>query len=195
MIIIGLTGSMGMGKTTVARQFAEQGAKVFNADDTVRALYDDPRVITAIGEAFPEVVKGDAIDKERLLQEVTDHEKDLYKLESILHPYVRTEMEKFLELQKKSGTGLAVLDVPLLYEAGWDKLCDYVVVATAPYEVQKHRIMERTGMSEEKFKALLARQLPDGKKRKLADFIVETDDGLVASKEQVKGILERICGK
>lgn len=185
-----------MGKTTVARQFGEFGAKVFSADESVRALYLEPDVQKAITDALPEVVgPNGTIQMEALKELAFTSDRVIGVLENILHPRVRRDEENFLAAQRKVGAKLVVLDIPLLFETGSDKFCNHTVVVTAPYEVQKQRVMERSGMTEARFKSILERQLPDGVKRHRADFVIDTEGGLVASKQQVEGIVERVCGK
>ena len=190
MIIIGLTGSIGMGKTETARMFAEQGIPVSESDAIVHRLYDrNGAAVTPVGAAFPDVVVGSRIDRERLARHLHAHPQDFTRLEAIVHPLVRAEQEKFLAEARRRGNRLAVLDIPLLFETGRDRDVDKVVVVSAPAEVQRRRVLARPGMSEEKFAAILSRQVPDAKKRERADFIVDSDRGLDYARAQVANII------
>lgn len=192
MIILGLTGSIGMGKTTVAKQFAGCGASVFHADDVVHALMARPVVVKAISEAFPGSAPEGKVDRKILGKQVFAYPQARQRLEALLHPLVREERAKFLENAREKGARLAILDIPLLFETGGEKGCDYVVVVTAAPEIQKKRVLERQGMTEERFQAVLATQMPDAEKRQKADFIVHTDQGLEYSLAQVHDILRKI---
>jgi dephospho-CoA kinase len=193
MIIIGLTGSIGMGKTTVASQLAALGAAVCSADDIVhRLLGAGGAAVAAVGELFPQALKDGAIDR-KLLGDIVFHDDEkMQALENILHPLVVAEENRFIEEQRRKGAKFAVLEIPLLYETGAQSRCDAVIVVSAPYFIQKRRVMKRPGMSEAKFQKILSRQLPDRQKRTRADFIVQTGLGLAYSGWQVKRILRRL---
>ena len=188
MVVIGLTGSIGMGKSTTARFFAEAGVPVHDADSAVHRLYagDAAAIIEA---EFPGVSGAQGIDRDKLAKRVLNDAEALRRLEGIIHPLVRREEARFLEEAERSGAPIAVLDIPLLFETGADRRVDAVVVVTAPAEVQRARVFERTGMTEEKFQALLAKQMPDGEKRRHADFVVDTSKGFDFAREQVHAIL------
>jgi dephospho-CoA kinase len=191
MIVLGLTGSIGMGKTTTARMFADEGALVHDADQAVHALYArGGAAVAPLAEAFPGVVKGGAVDRQALTALVKADPEALRRLEAIVHPLVSASREALM-----AGAGeedVVVLDVPLLFETGGDRRVDAVVVASAPAEVQRQRVMQRPGMSEATFNALLARQLADEEKRARADFVVDTGRGLEAAREQVRRILAAV---
>jgi len=188
VVVIGLTGSIGMGKSTTARFFAEAGAPVHDADSAVHRLYAGAAV--AIIEAeFPGVSGAQGIDRDKLAKRVLNDPEALRRLEGIIHPLVRREEARFLDEAERSGAPIAVLDIPLLFETGADRRVDAVVVVTAPAEVQRARVFERTGMTEEKFQALLAKQTPDAEKRRRADFVVDTSKGFDFARAQVHAIL------
>ena len=188
MVVIGLTGSIGMGKSTTARFFAEAGVPVHDADSAVHRLYagDAAAIIEA---EFPGVSGAQGIDRDKLAKRVLNDAEALRRLEGIIHPLVRREEARFLEEAERSGAPIAVLDIPLLFETGADRRVDAVVVVTAPAEVQRARVFERTGMTEEKFQALLAKQTPDAEKRRRADFVVDTSKGFDFARAQVHAIL------
>ncbi|HEV2082326.1 MAG TPA: dephospho-CoA kinase [Brevundimonas sp.] len=191
MIVLGLTGSIGMGKSTTARLFAEAGAVVWNADDAVHALYArGGAAVGPVGEAFPGVVSDGAVDRDRLAQALGDDREAFRRLETIVHPLVGQGRLADLEAARRRGVKLAVLDIPLLFETGGDRGVDAVVVVTAPQEVQRARVLARPGMTEDRLDAILARQTPDAEKRARADFVVDTSHGVEAARAQV----ERIVG-
>lgn len=188
MVVIGLTGSIGMGKSTTARFFAEAGVPVYDADLAVHQLYagDAAPIIEA---EFPGVRNQQGIDRDKLAKRVLGDPDALRRLEGIIHPLVRREEARFLDEAERTGAPVAVLDIPLLFETGADRRVDAVVVVTAPAEMQRARAFSRTGMTEEKFQALLAKQMPDEEKRRRADFLVDTSQGLDFAREQVHAIL------
>ncbi len=192
MLIIGLTGSLGMGKSTTARFFAEAGVPVHDADAAVHRLYAGDAV-APIEAAFPGTTADGVVDRDRLAQAVLGHPAALKRLEAIVHPLVRREEERFLAAADAAGARVAVLDIPLLFETGGDERCDLVVVASAPAEVQRARAFERPGMTEEKLAALLAKQLPDPEKRRRADFVVDSSHGFDSARAQVHAILRAIA--
>lgn len=187
-VVIGLTGSIGMGKSTTARMFEERDVPVFDSDRAVHALYSG-RAAPLIGEAFPGTVRDGVVDRVRLSEAVVGDRDRLHRLESIVHPLVREEQDRFLDSARAAGADMVVLDIPLLFESGGDARVDKIVVVSCPPEIQKQRVLARPGMTEDKFESILARQVPDCEKRRRADFIVETGNGLAAASEQVDAIL------
>ena len=193
MIVLGLTGSIGMGKTTTAALFAEEGARVHDADAAVHALYGaGGAAVGPIAAAFPRAIAAGAVDRRALAAEVAEDPGALQRLEAIVHPLVAAEREAFLERAKADGAAVAVLDVPLLFESGQHAGVDAVVVVSAPEEVQRARVLARPAMTAERLDALLARQLPDAHKRARADFVVDTGAGLEAARRQVREILRTV---
>ncbi len=189
MVVIGLTGSIGMGKSTTARFFAEAGVPVHDADAAVHRLYAG-EAVPLVEAAFPGVTTAKAIDRDRLAKRVLGDPEALKRLEGIIHPLVRREEERFLADAKRAGAPIAVLDIPLLFETGADRRVDAVVVVTAPPDMQRARALTRTGMTEEKFQGLLAKQMPDADKRQRADFVVDTSQGFDFARRQVHAILQ-----
>ena len=179
MIVLGLTGSIGMGKSTAAGFFAEEGVPVLYAGAAA----------PAIEAAFPGTTVDGKVDRERLAARVLDDPAALARLEAIVHPLVRREEERFLAAAEAAGAKLAVLDIPLLFETGGDKRCDAVVVVSAPPDVQRERVFARPGVSVEKFERLLAKQMPDAEKRARADFVVDTSQDFDSTRAQIRGIL------
>ena len=192
MVILGLTGSIGMGKSTTASMFRDDGVRVFDADAAVHALYAGAAV-PAIEEAFPGTSKDGVIDRELLRQRVFDDAGVLRRLEAIVHPLVQEVRAAFLAEAVAAGAGLVVLDIPLLYETGAESAVDAVAVVSAPETVQKVRVMARPGMTEERFSAILARQVSDAEKRRRADFVIETGDGLERAREQVGAVIAALA--
>ncbi|PVM85007.1 dephospho-CoA kinase [Caulobacter radicis] len=190
MIILGLTGSIGMGKSTTAKMFEAEGAPVYDSDAAVHALYSvGGAAVAPVEAAFPGVVVDGAIDRARLSAQVVGDPEALEKLEAIVHPLVGAHRIGFFEKAEKDGHDIVVLDVPLLFETGGQKNVHKVVVVSAPADVQRERVLARPGMTPEKFEAILARQLPDAEKRARADFVVDTGKGLAAAHDQVRDIL------
>jgi dephospho-CoA kinase len=189
MVILGLTGSIGMGKSTTAGFFAEAGAPVHDADAAVHRLYAGAAA-GAIEAAFPGTTAGGKVDRVRLGEQVINDPAALKRLEAIVHPLVRRDEERFLQAAEGAGAAVAVLNIPLLFETGGDKRCDAVVVVSAPPEMQRARVMERPGMTEEKFASLLGKQVPDAEKRRRADFVVDTSKDLDSTRAQVRAILQ-----
>jgi dephospho-CoA kinase len=193
MIIIGLTGSIGMGKTTTADMFADEGAPVWSADGAVHTLYaKGGGAVAPIRAAFPEAVVADEVDRAVLSKIVQDAPESLARLEAIVHPLVAENRTGFLDRARHSDRPAAVLDVPLLFETGGDRLVDAVVVVSAPEAVQRERVLGRPGMDEAKLAALLERQMPDERKRAGADFVIDTSQGLDHARGQVREILKRV---
>jgi dephospho-CoA kinase len=188
MLVLGLTGSIGMGKTTTARFFADEGVPVLDADAVVHELYGG-EAVAAIETAFPGTSKDGRIDRAELSRRVVDDPAALKQLEAIVHPLVRAAQARFLADAERSGAPVAVLDVPLLFETGGDRRVDAVVVVSAPAEVQRERTLDRAGMTAEKFDALLRKQMPDAEKRRRADFIVDTSKSFDSARAQVRAIL------
>ena len=190
MIVLGLTGSIGMGKSTTAAMFADEGALVWNADEAVHRLYaPGGAAVAPIAEAFPGVVVDGAVDRARLAEALGRDETAFRRLEAIVHPLVLRDRLSDLTAAAANGVRLAVLDIPLLFETGGDAAVDAVVVVTAPAEVQAERVLARPGMTRERLDAILARQLPDAEKRRRADFVVDTGHGLEAARAQVREIV------
>ena len=188
MIILGLTGSIGMGKSTTAKLFAEAGVPVYDADATVHKIYEG-EAVPAIEAAFPGTTVGGKVDRNRLSAQVVHDPAAIKRLEGIVHPMLGASRQKFLHDAEQSGAPVAVVDVPLLYETGGEKRVDAVVVVTTTPEIQRQRILARDNMTSEKLDAILARQLPDAEKRKRADFIVDTSHGLDPVRARIRDIL------
>ena len=191
MFVLGLTGSIGMGKSTTAKMFAEEGVPVHDADAVVHRLYEG-EAVAPIESAFPGTTAGGKVNREKLGQRVLGDELAMKRLEHIVHPLVRQAEERFLNEAQEKGAKVALLDIPLLYETAGDKRCDAVVVVSAPADIQRVRAFQRPGMSEDKFAAILAKQTPDTKKRRRADFVVDTSKGLEPARVQVRDILQAI---
>jgi dephospho-CoA kinase len=189
MIILGLTGSIGMGKSTTAKLFTEAGVPVYDADATVHMVYEG-EAAPAIEAAFPGTTVGGKVDRAKLSAQVVHDAAAMKRLEGIVHPMLRAYHQKFLDEAEQSGAPVAVVDVPLLYETGGEKRVDAVVVVTTSPEVQRERILARDNMTAEKLDAILARQLPDAEKRKRADFIVDTSRGLDPVRARIRDILQ-----
>jgi dephospho-CoA kinase len=191
MLVLGLTGSMGMGKTTTARFFAEEGVPVLDADAVVHELYGG-EAVAAIEQAFPGTSRDGRIDRDELSRRVVGDPAALKRLEAIVHPLVRAAQVRFLADAERSGAPVAVLDVPLLFETGGDQRVDAVVVVSAPADVQRARTLERAGMTAEKFDALVRKQMPDAEKRRRADFVVDTSQSFDFARAQVRAILASV---
>ena len=190
MILLGLTGSIGMGKSTTTAMFAEHGAVVWNADDAVHALYaTGGAAVEPIAEAFPRAVVDGAVDRTRLAEALGRDDTAFKRLEAIVHPLVAAGRMADLETARAAGVKLAVLDIPLLFETGGDRAVDAVVVITADAETQRRRVLSRPGMTIERFEAILARQMPDAEKRRRADFVIDTGRGLDAARDRVAEIV------
>lgn len=194
MIVLGLTGSIGMGKSTVARMFAEEGAPSFDSDAAVHALYaPGGAAVAQVGAAFPGVVRDGAVDREALSARVVGDAAALRRLESIVHPLVRAAQGEFLEASRAAGAKCVVLDIPLLFESGGATLVDKVVVVSAPADLQRERVLARAGMTEEKFESILARQVPDAEKRARADFVIDTSGPFETTRAQVRAVLDALA--
>jgi len=192
MFILGLTGSIGMGKSATAKMFAAEGVPVHDADAVVHALYDG-EATPAIEAAFPGTTANGKVDRDKLGKHVFGDAAAIARLEAIVHPLVAKARDKFLSEAARSGAKVAVLDIPLLYETKGDARCDAVVVVSAPADVQRQRAFERPGMTEQKLETILAKQMPDAEKRRRADFIVDTSQGLDHARDQVRDILVRVA--
>jgi len=188
MLVLGLTGSIGMGKSTTAKLFSEAGVPVYDADATVHKVYEG-EAAPAIEAAFPGTTVNGKVDRARLSAQVVHDAAAMKRLEQIVHPMLRAYHQKFLDDAERSGAPVAVVDVPLLFETGGEKRVDAVVVVSTSPEVQRERILARDNMTAEKLDAILARQLPDAEKRKRADFIVDTSHGLDPVRIRIKEIL------
>ncbi len=196
MIVVGLTGSIGMGKSTTARMFADVGAAVFDADAAVHGLYaPGGAAVPLVAELFPSVVSDGTVDRAALGALVRDDSEALKRLEALVHPLVGEARAIFLADAKSEGRAVAVLDVPLLFETGGDRGVDVVVVASAPAAVQRERVLARPGMTEAMFEAICARQTPDAEKRARADYVVETGEGLDAARAQVTRIMKELVAR
>jgi dephospho-CoA kinase len=191
MRILGLTGSIGMGKSTTAMLFAEAGAPVYDADATVHKIYEG-EAASAIEAAFPCTTVGGKVDRSRLSAQVVHDPAAITRLEQIVHPMLRAHHRKFLDDAERAGAPVAVVDVPLLFETGGDKRVDAVVVVTTSPEIQRERILARGTMTNEALNALLARQMPDAEKRKRADFVVDTSHGLDPVRARIRDILDQV---
>jgi dephospho-CoA kinase len=190
--VLCLTGSLGMGKTRTAQFFAEEGVAVYDADAVVHDLYEG-EAVPAIAQIFPGTVAEGKVDRAKLAALVLGDNAALARLEAIVHPLVAARREKFLAEAQANKANVVLLDIPLLFETRGERLCDAVVVVSAPADVQRRRAFERPGMTEEKFAALLAKQLPDAEKRKRADFIVDSSQSFDHARAQVRDILRLVA--
>ncbi|WP_294643599.1 dephospho-CoA kinase [uncultured Aureimonas sp.] len=190
MKVLGLTGSIGMGKSTTAEMFQALGVPVHSADATVHRLYAG-RAAPLVEARFPGTVRDGVVDRAALGARVLGDKPALASLEAIIHPLVREEEQAFLDGAREAGAPLVVLDIPLLFETGGEGRVDAVLVVTAPAEVQRARVLARPGMTAERFEAILASQMPDADKRRCADVVIDTGRGLEAAREAVRRIVER----
>jgi dephospho-CoA kinase len=194
LIKLGLTGSIGMGKSTTAKMFAEEGVPVHDSDETVHRLYSGiaaPRVEAE----FPGVVVNGTVDRRRLAARVLDDQHALRRLGEIVHPLVRADADAFVERHRKRDAPLVVLDIPLLFETGGTDRVDSILVVTASPEVQRQRVMARPGMTEEKFASILANQVADRDKRRNADFVIDTSNGMDAARQEVRRIISQLTNR
>lgn len=190
MLVLGLTGSIGMGKSTTSAMFEAEGAPVYDSDAAVHALYAaGGAAVAPVEAAFPGVVVDGAIDRAKLSARVVGDPEALAKLEALVHPLVGADRIGFFQKAQAEGRDIVVLDIPLLFETNGQKSVDKVVVVSAPPEVQRARVLARPGMTPEKFEAILARQLPDAEKRARADFVIDTGQGLEHARQQVRDLL------
>ena len=193
MIVVGLTGSIGMGKSTVAKMFAEEGAPAFNSDAAVHEMYaPGGAAVLPVEEAFPGVMRDGAIDRVALSAKVVGNEEAIRRLEGIVHPLVRQAQANFLATQRAAGTAVVVLDIPLLFESTGAQAVDKIVVVSAPLDVQRARVLSRPGMTEEKFEGLLARQTSDAEKRARAHFVIDTGGPFDETRAQVRAVLDAL---
>jgi dephospho-CoA kinase len=188
MLIVGLTGSIGMGKSTTAQMFRDEGVAVYDSDAAVHEIYRSSGS-QLIARAFPGSTRDGVVARAKLAGMILGRPEDVARLEAIVHPLVQEMRRPFVEAEEMRGGKLVVFDIPLLYETGTEKEVDKVVVVTASAELQRERVMARPGMTDEKFRAILVRQLPDSEKRKRADFVVHTDRGMEAAREEVRAIV------
>ena len=194
MIRLGLTGSIGMGKSVTAQMFKDEGIPVHDADQTVHDLYAGPAA-ELIDEAFPGVLVDGKVDRQRLSARVIHHPEAMAKLEAIIHPLVRLKEEAFLKQAEQSGAALVVLDIPLLFETHAQLRVDKILVVTAPAETQRQRVLARSGMTPDKLKTILAKQMPDPQKRARADYVINTGLGLDKAREEVRRLIALLTGK
>jgi dephospho-CoA kinase len=194
MIVLGLTGSIGMGKSTTAAMFAAEGIPVNDADAVVHRLYAGPDA-ARIEEAFPGTVSDGTVDRAALSKAVLGNPDALRRLEAIVHPLVRREERAFLAACRARGDAMVVLDIPLLFEAGRKDDVDRIVVVSADAAIQRERVLARPGMTEQKFEAILARQTPDAEKRQRADYVIDTGRGLEHARAEVRRIIADVLAK
>ncbi len=191
MLRVGLTGSIGMGKSTTAEMFRAEGVAVLDSDQIVHDLYKGPAA-AEIESAFPGVVINGVVDRPRLAARVLNDPAALKRLEEIVHPMIWAARDALVEERRQKGDRIVVFDIPLLFETGAEKDFDAIVVVTAPEDVQKTRVLAREGMTAERFASILAKQTPDREKRARADFVVHTDKGLDAAREEVRKIIKAL---
>jgi dephospho-CoA kinase len=195
MIVLGLTGSVGMGKSTTARLFAEEGARVWDADAAVHRLYaPGGAAVAAIDALMPEAVRDGAVDRDRLRAAVTTDPDLLPRLEAAVHPLVQADRAAFLDRAAAKGAAVALCDIPLLFETGDPASFDAVIVVSAPEAVQRARVLARPGMTEAAFQRILSRQMPDAEKRARADFVIDTSRGIEPARAEVRAVLEAVQG-
>jgi dephospho-CoA kinase len=192
LFVLCLTGSLGMGKSTAAKFFAETGVPVHDSDGVVHALYEG-EAVPLIEAAFPGSTSAGKVDRNKLAAMVLQDDAALARLEAIIHPLVTASRERFLAEARARGAPVVVVDIPLLFETAAQSRCDAVVVVSAPAEIQRQRALDRPGMTEEKLAALLAKQMPDEQKRRHADFIVDSSQGFDHTRAQIRDILQRVA--
>lgn len=194
--LVGLTGSIGMGKSETAKMFARLGIPVYDADAAVHRLYEvGGAAVPIIEREFPGSVKDGKVDRNELARQLAGDAKHFARLEAIVHPLVAHAQAAFLEDAEKNGHEMVLLDIPLLFEKGGHARMDAVVVVSAPTDIQRKRVLERPGMTAEKLDHILGRQMPDAEKRAKAHFVVETDKGLDHAFEQVKAVVSALHEK
>lgn len=191
MLVVGLTGSIGMGKSTTAALFRDFGVPVHDADATVHDLYRT-EAVAPVAERFPEALRDGVIDRAALSAALAKDPQRFAELEAVIHPLVRRREIDFVTAERDRGTGLVVLDIPLLFEVGGESRMDRVVVVSCNPEIQRARVLARPGMTEEKFSLILSRQVPDAEKRRRADFVIDTGNGLEAARKQVEEVIRRL---
>lgn len=192
MFVLGLTGSIGMGKSTAAKMFTDEGVPVHDADAAVHRLYEG-EAAAAIEAAFPGTVEGGKVDRTKLAARVLGNGEAIKRLEAIVHPLVRESAKRFLAEEAARGTRVAVLEIPLLFETGGEARVDAVAVVSARPELQRARVLGRPGMTAEKLDAILAKQMPDSEKRRRAHFVVDTSGDLDSTRAQVRDILRAVA--
>jgi dephospho-CoA kinase len=192
MFVLGLTGSIGMGKSVTAKMFADEGVPVHDADAVVHALYEG-EATPLIEAAFPGTTAGGKVDRNELGKRVIGDAAAIARLERIVHPLVAAARDRFLAEAERSGAAVALLDIPLLYETKGEARCDAVVVVSAPADMQRQRALERPGMTEQKLETIIAKQMPDAEKRRRADFVVDTSKGFDHARAQVRDILKAVA--
>ena len=191
MIKVGLTGSIGMGKSTVANMFKNHGCPVFDADQAVHALYKKGgAAINAIKSFYPAAVDDNSVNRERLRSYIVENPDRIDELEALIHPLVGEARDNFLKMNKNKN--ILVFDVPLLFETGLNKIMDIIVVVSAPYHIQHKRVMSREGMTEKIFSGLLAKQISNDDKKSMADIVIKTDDSLETTDNQVKDFISSL---
>lgn len=194
MIVLGLTGSIGMGKSTTAKMFVDAGVPVHDSDETVHRLYAG-KAAPLVEAAFPGTVIAGSVDRTELARRVLGNAAALKTLEAIVHPLVRADADAFLARHRAAGAPLVVLDIPLLFETGGRNRVDKVIVVTAPADIQRARVLARPDLSEEKLAAILAKQVPDAEKRRQADFVIDTGEGMDAARTAVGAIIAELSGR
>lgn len=194
MIVLGLTGSIGMGKSTTAAMFREAGVPVHDSDEAVHRLYAGAAA-PLVEAAFPGTLVDGVVDRNRLAARVLGDREAIRRLEAIVHPLVRADADAFLDLHRGAGARLVVLDIPLLFETNGRGRVDKVVVVSAPAETQRERVLARPGMTAEKFEAILSKQVPDAEKRAMADFVIDTGQGLDHARAAVVAIVAALTGE
>ncbi|MBI0000472.1 dephospho-CoA kinase [Bartonella sp. W8122] len=195
MIILGLTGSIGMGKTTTAGFFEEAGVPVYNADRAVHELYESKPVIEDLSRIFPDCLTDGRIDRSKLSKTIVKNPSKLAILEKFIHPLVRKKEKDFVKMHRDRGDPLVVLDIPLLFETGPEGRVDKIAVVSAPTEIQRQRVLARSGWDDEKLDRILSRQISDEEKRRRADFVIDTGKSLDDAREQVKHLISRLTLK
>ncbi|MDO8422265.1 MAG: dephospho-CoA kinase [Parvibaculum sp.] len=196
MLLIGLTGSIGMGKSETAKMFSRLGVPVYDADAAVHALYaKGGAAVAPMADAFPHVIVDGAVDRQALSRAVLGLPDEMKKLEAIVHPLVGNAQLEFLKDAKAAGHEAVLLDIPLLYETGGENRVDVVVVVSAPFHIQEQRVLARPNMDMAKFAAIHAKQVPDAEKRRRADFVIDTDKGLEHAFEAVKAVVAALKGR
>ena len=195
MIILGLTGSIGMGKTTTAGFFEEAGVPVYNADKAVHELYESKEVIENLSRIFPDCLTDGQIDRSKLSKTIVKDPSKLAVLEKFIHPLVRKKEKDFVKKHRDQGAPLVVLDIPLLFETGPEGRVDKIAVVSAPLAIQRQRVLARSGWDDEKLDRILSRQITDEEKRRRADFVIDTGKSLDDAREQVKHLIARLTGK
>lgn len=192
---LGLTGSIGMGKSTVGKMFEKLGLPLYNVDARIHDLYEPGGVaVGPVGEVFPDAIIDGRVDRPTLSKLVVGNDDAIKKLEKIVHPLVGQDRQEFISKAEQDGHAFVLLDVPLIFETGGEKNFDHIIVVSAPKDVQKKRVLARDDMTEEKFEAILARQLPDEQKRERADFVINTNCSEEETFDQVKALVEKLKG-